>query len=242
LVSNSNFRPQPNRVEGNRSQNAAKSHQQRSHNVMTMWPDSPETQELLNQVRHGEAGAVDRLLARHREAMRRMIDMRLDPAIAQRVDASDIVQDVFLEASRRLADYLRDPDMPFHLWLRHMARDHIIDAHRRHRQAQRRSVDKERPLQAPLADRSSVELIAQLVDRELTPATAAIRQEMEKRFQEAIALLSDDDREIILMRHFEQLSNQEAATALGLSEAAASMRYLRALRRLRATLAPDSHE
>jgi RNA polymerase sigma-70 factor (ECF subfamily) len=204
-----------------------------------MWPNSPETQELLDQVRQGESQAVDRLLSRHRKPMRRMIDMRLDPAIAPRVDASDIVQDVLLEASRRLAEYLRDPAMPFHLWLRHIAKDHIIDAHRRHRQAQRRSVDREQSLKPALADRSSVELIGQFVDRELTPATAALRQEMEKRFQEAIATLNDDDREVILMRHFEQLSNQEVATALGLSEAAASMRYLRAIRRLRAVLAPE---
>src|SRR5207249_7889106 len=79
------------------------------------------TQELLDQVRRGEAGAVDRLLAQHREPVRRMIGLRLDPAIAARVDASDVVQDVLLEASRRLNDYLRDPAMPFHLWLRHIA-------------------------------------------------------------------------------------------------------------------------
>jgi RNA polymerase sigma-70 factor (ECF subfamily) len=206
---------------------------------MTMWPDSPETEELLNQVRQGQPAALDRLLSRHREPMRRMIDIRLDPAIAARVDASDIVQEVFLEASRRLNEYLRDPGMPFHLWLRHIARDHIIDAHRRHRQAQRRTVDREQPVQSPLADRSSMNLIAELVDRELTPATAAIRHEMEKRFHEAIGRLNADDREIILMRHFEQLSNQETATALALTEAAASMRYLRALRRLRACLAPS---
>jgi RNA polymerase sigma-70 factor (ECF subfamily) len=204
-----------------------------------MWPNSSETQELLDQARQGEPQAVDRLLARHREPMRRMIDMRLDPAIAARVDASDVVQDVLLEASRRLAEYLRDPIMPFHLWLRHIAKDHIIDAHRRHRQAQRRSVDREQSMKPALADRSSVELIVQFVDRELTPATAALRQEMEERFQEAIATLDDDDREVILMRHFEQLSNQEVATTLGLSEAAASMRYLRAIRRLRAVLAPE---
>jgi RNA polymerase sigma-70 factor (ECF subfamily) len=204
-----------------------------------MWPNSPETQELLDQVRQGEPEAVDRLLSRHREPMRRMIDMRLDPAIAPRVDASDIVQDVLLEASRRLAEYLRDPAMPFHLWLRHIAKDHIIDAHRRHRQAQRRSVDREQSLKSALADQSSVELISQFVDRELTPATAALRQEMQRRFQDALATLDDDDREVILMRHFEQLSNQDVAAALQLSEAAASMRYLRAIRRLRAVLVPE---
>jgi RNA polymerase sigma-70 factor (ECF subfamily) len=203
-----------------------------------MWPNSPETLELLDRVRQGEATAVDRLLSRHREPMRRMIDMRLDRAVAARVDASDIVQEVFLEASRRLPEYLRDSAMPFHLWLRHIARDHIIDAHRRHRQAQRRTVDRERPMKAAVADHSSIELIAQFVDKELTPATAAIRREMETRFQQALGSLDEDDRDVILMRHFEQLSNQETATALSLTEAAASMRYLRAIRRLRASLAP----
>src|SRR5207249_5177273 len=121
--------------------------------------------------------ARQRLLALHREPVRRMISLRLDPAIAARLDASDVVQDVLLEASRRLDDYLRDPAMPFPLWLRHIARDHIIDAHRRHRQAQRRTVDREKPMRPALADQSSIELAAQFIDRELTPASAAVRQD-----------------------------------------------------------------
>lgn len=206
-----------------------------------MWPDQPETQEILNQARQGEADAVDQLIVRHRGPLRRMIEMRLDAAVARRVDASDIVQDVMLEASRRLQEYLRNPAMPFHLWLRHIAQDHIIDAHRKHRLAQRRSVDREQHLQpAHQADRSSLDLAAAFVDQELTPASAAVRQELERRFTAALAELSEDDREVILMRHFEQLPNQEMATALGLSEAAASMRYLRALRRLRAMLVPEA--
>src|SRR5438128_3968930 len=114
-----------------------------------MWPPPTDTQVLLDQARQGDAEAVDRLLARHREAIRRLIDLRLDPAIVQRVDASDVVQDVLLEASRRLQDYLTNPVMPFHLWLRHIAKDHIIDAHRRHHQAQKRGVNREQPLGRP---------------------------------------------------------------------------------------------
>jgi RNA polymerase sigma-70 factor (ECF subfamily) len=153
------------------------------------------------------------------------------------VDASDIVQEVMLEVSQRLADYLRNPAMPFHLWVRHIAKDHVIDAHRRHRQAQRRSLDREQPLvPAGLADQSSLELAGQFLDREITPASAAVRHELQKRMEQAVAGLDEDDREIILMRHYEQLSNQEVATALGLSEAAASMRHLRAVRKLRAAL------
>src|SRR5881628_723092 len=113
-----------------------------------MWGDHPDTEKLLDQAREGQAEAVDRLLDVHREPLRRLIGLRLDPALAARVDASDIVQEVLLEAHRRLADYLRKPAMPFHLWLRHIAKDHIIDAHRHERLAQRRSVDREQPLHA----------------------------------------------------------------------------------------------
>src|SRR5947209_16766752 len=168
-----------------------------------MWPDATTTQELLEQAKTGDAAAVDALLARHREPVRRMIDLRLDPAIVQRVDASDVVQDVLLEASRRLQDFLRKPSMPFHLWLRHLAKDHLIDAHRRHHQAQKRGVDREQPIhRAGWADRSSLELAGQLLDHERTPASEAIQQEPQRRLHEAMAQLDDADREVILMRHF----------------------------------------
>jgi RNA polymerase sigma-70 factor (ECF subfamily) len=205
-----------------------------------MWPEQPQTDPLLEGARRGDAEAIERLLAVHREPLRRTIGLRLDPALAARVDASDIVQDVLLEAHRRLPDYLKNPAMPFHLWLRHIAKDHIIDAHRRHRQAQRRSLDREQPIvPAVLADRSSYELAGQLLDPELTPASEAMRRELQRRLDAAIVELDADDREIILLRHREQLANQDVARALGLSEAAASMRYLRAVRRLRAALLPD---
>ena len=206
-----------------------------------MAEDSSKTDRLLEQARQGETGAVDRLLDQHREPVRRMIDLRLDPVLGRRVDASDIVQDVLLEASRRLADYLKNPVMPFHLWLRHIAKDHVIDAHRKHRLAQRRSLDREQSLRPALPDQSSMELAAQFIDQELTPASAAIRQEMQRRVESAVATMNDDDREMILMRHFEQLSNQEVAAVLGLTEAAASMRYLRALRRLKTLLSDETH-
>ena len=205
-----------------------------------MWSDHPDTQDLLANAREGKDGAVDRLLDVHREPLRRMIGLRLDPALAARLDASDIVQDVLIEAHRRLEDYLRNPAMPFRLWLRHIAQDHVIDAHRRHRQAQRRSLDREQPIvPAVLADHSSYELAGQLLDTERTPASAAIQHELQRKLDAAVAALDDDDREVILMRHREQYSNQQVAEALGLSEAAASMRYLRAIRRLRGVLLPE---
>src|SRR5438128_8064291 len=157
-----------------------------------MWPNSADTQELLDKAKRGDGQAVEALLTRHRESVRRMIDLRLDPAIVQRVDASDVVQEVLLEASRRLQDFLRQPAMPFHLWLRHIAKDHVIDAHRKHHQAKKRGVNREQPLARPgWASRSSLDLAGQLVDQELTPASAAIRQELERRLHEAIALLDE---------------------------------------------------
>jgi RNA polymerase sigma-70 factor, ECF subfamily len=205
-----------------------------------MWPTPEQTDRLLDDARDGKTGAVDDLLGQFREPLRRVIDLRLDPVLGRRVDASDIVQDVLIEANQRLTEYLKSPAMPFHLWLRHLAQDRIIDAHRRHRLAQRRSIDKEQPIARPAwADESEASLVAQLVDSERTPGSEAIQAELARRLAAAINELSDDDREIILMRHHEQLANQDVAKLLGLTEAAASMRYLRALRRLRGVLLPD---
>jgi RNA polymerase sigma-70 factor (ECF subfamily) len=201
-----------------------------------MWPNSNETQELLLHAGQGQSAAVNDLLNRHREGLRNMIRARMDQKLARRVDASDVVQDVMLEASQRLHDYIRDPKMPFGLWLRQMAQDRIIDLHRRHRVARRRSIDREQQQAAMPQDQSSLDLMAQLRDPELTPAAASLRKELHERFVEAIDQLEDEDREILLMRHFEQLSNSEAAELLGVSQPAAGMRHLRALRRLREVL------
>ncbi len=192
---------------------------------------------LLNRVRSGDADAVNSLLQRHRDVIKRMIDRRMDRGVRQRVDASDIVQDVMIEANRRLGDYLENPTMPFQLWLRHMARDRLVDAHRRHRVAATRSVDREVPLVIPSAgDQSQVDMGGQVADRGLTPAAAATWHELERRFASAVELLEEGDRQIVLLRHFEHLSTAEVAEVLGLSKPAAGMRYLRAMRRLRVLL------
>lgn len=201
-----------------------------------MWPDGEQTQELLADVGRGDDHAVNRLLERHRESLRQMVRFRMDRRLERRVDASDIVQDVMIEANRRLADYLADPKLPFHLWLRQLAKDRIIDLHRRHKVARRRSIDREQPLVAAYADRSSIDLAGMLQDPELTPAAATIRRELQRRFFEALETLGEEDREVLLMRHQEHLSNSDVAAALGLSQPAAGMRYLRALRRLRDVL------
>jgi RNA polymerase sigma-70 factor (ECF subfamily) len=200
-----------------------------------MWPDSDTTQQLLLQAEGGNPQAVNKLLERHRQALRRMVAARMDRGMVQRVDASDIVQETLIEAHRRLSDYIHDGSMPFHLWLRQIAKDRLIDAHRRNR-AQRRDVGREHALHAAPTGQSSLDLAAQLCDMELTPAAQALRKELEGRFWSALARLDDADREIVLMRHQEQLGNGEVAELLQLTPAAAGMRYLRAIRRLRSAL------
>jgi len=201
-----------------------------------MWPDPQNTEQLLAQVQDGNEDAINRLLVRHRDAVRRMIDLRMDHVLKRRVDASDIAQEVMIDAHRRLRSYLENPAMPFHLWLRQIAKDRLIDAHRRHRQTARRSMDREQRAAPALGNESSVDLVSQLRDDGLTPATAATWQELQRRFSSACEQLDPHDQEIVLMRHFEELSNGEVASMLEISPQATSMRYLRAMRRLRALM------
>ena len=200
----------------------------------SIWPDGEVTAELLNNVRDGQAVAVEELMDRHRNSLRRMIQLRLDQRLMQRMDVSDVIQDVLIEANRRLTDYLSNPVIPFHLWIRQIAKDRIIDAHRRHRVSAKRSIDREQPQpgKGPF-DRSTIELANQFRDQALTPAAAATQRELAQQIESAVQMLREHDREIILMRHYEQLDNKEIAQSLGLTEPAASMRYLRALKRLR---------
>lgn len=201
------------------------------------WPSGDDTIELLAQVRDGKEHAIDDLLERHRNSLRRMIQLRLDQRIQNRVDVSDVVQDVLVEANRRLSNYLENPVMGFQVWLRQIAKDRIIDAHRRHRASAKRSVDREQSMVAQGGqDHSTLELVNRLCDPGLTPAAMATQKEIAAQVELAVRELKGLDREIILMRHYEQMSNLEAAEAIGLTEPAASMRYLRALRRLRAIL------
>lgn len=202
----------------------------------SIWPSAEQTDELLAAARTGNEAAVDALLQRHRDSIRRLVHMRLDRKVRRRVDVSDVVQDVLVEASGRIDKYLADPQMAFHLWLRQIAWDRIIDTYRRHRGSARRNIDREQPMGFAGDEDSSAQLAIQLQDQGATPAAIATRREIAQLVEAAIDQLDDHDREIIIMRHYEHLSNQEAAEALGIQPPAASMRYLRAVRRLREVL------
>lgn len=210
---------------------------------LCMWPEQQPTEELLAQAKVGDDSAVNQLMDRHRNSLRQLIRMRLDARIQKRVDVSDVVQDVLVEANRRLETYINNPIMPFHLWLRQIAKDRIIDAHRRHRVSAKRSVDREQGMVIPRGhDHSSIQLASLLGDGQLTPAAAALQKEMAKKVEAAIAQLDDKDCEIITMRHYEHLTNQEIGSILGLTEPAASMRYLRAIKRLKALMQNDEEQ
>ncbi len=145
-----------------------------------------------------------------------------------------------IEASGRLQKYLDDPAMAFHLWLRQIAWDRMIDTYRRHRVSAKRNMDREQPMSAPAGpDQSTMEFAVQLCDPGLTPAAAATQREIALKVEAAIERLGEQDREMILMRHYEHLTNQEIAEVLGLNPPAASMRYLRSVRRLRELLEAD---
>ena len=209
----------------------------------SIWPIDDQTETLLAGARAGDADAVNKLLEKHRRSVRRLVEMRLDRKVQQRVDVSDVVQDVMVEASGRLDKYLDDPVMAFHLWIRQIAWDRIIDTYRRHRVSAKRNMDREQPIAVPAgSDQSTMELAVQLRDPALTPATAATQREIAGKVESVIELLNEQDREIILMRHYEHLSNLEIAEVLKLNPPAASMRYLRALRRLRLLLAENQIE
>lgn len=210
----------------------------------SIWPSDDKTDVLLTAVKEGDSLAMNQLLERHRAPIRRLVELRLDRKVQRRVDVSDVVQEVMVEASGRLEKYLDDPVMAFHLWLRQIAWDHIIDTYRRHRVSAKRNMDREQPLVTAGAgpDESSMDLAVQLCDGNMTPAAIATQREIADQVEKAVHRLDDPDREVILMRHYEHLSNLEIAEVLQLNPPAASMRYLRAVRRLRQLLEDEQSD
>jgi RNA polymerase sigma-70 factor (ECF subfamily) len=201
-------------------------------------PDtSGEAVRLLERARAGDASALDKLFALHRDRLRRMVRMRLDGRLHGRVDESDVIQDAYYEAVRRLEGYLARPDMPPFLWLRFLVGERIHILHRQHFRAKMRDVRREVSIfHDALPEASSAALAAQLLGEHTSPSEAAARAERLARLQDAINRLDPIDREVLSLRHFEQLNRTEAARVLGIGEAAAAKRYIRALNRLKDAL------
>jgi RNA polymerase sigma-70 factor, ECF subfamily len=196
--------------------------------------DPSDASDLLRRAGAGDAAALGRLLDGYRKRLRRMVRLRLDPRLQGRIDPSDVLQEASLEATRRLAEYVRDPRLPFFLWLRFLTNQKLLELRRRHLGTQARDAAREISLyQEALVPASSACLAAQLLGKMTAPLQAAIRAEMKLRLQEALNGMDPLDREVLALRHFEQLDNTETAQVLGISPSGASSRYLRALKRLK---------
>lgn len=200
--------------------------------------DSEATARLIERAAGGEAAPLAELLDRHRDRLRRMVALRMDRRIRARVDPSDVLQETFLEAAMRLPEYAREPSIPFFLWLRLLTGQRLQVLHRRHLGARRRDAGREVALDdggMPCA--TSAAMAAQLLGRDTRPSEAAARAERRARLHQAIERMDPVDREVLALRHFERLTNAEAARVLGLSEGAVGVRHFRAVKRLREILA-----
>jgi RNA polymerase sigma-70 factor (ECF subfamily) len=199
--------------------------------------ESELSQECLTRAAAGDAESWRLLVSHYHDRLRRVVALRLNPRARGRIDPSDVLQEAYLDASGRLRDYVANPGLPFHLWLRQVVCDRLAKLHRTHLDTQMRDAGREVSLDAATPEASSVVLADALVGGGDRPSEAATRDELRRRMQEVLDTLTPADREIIALRHFEQLTTAEVALTLGISEAATAKRYLRALERLRGLLA-----
>src|SRR5262245_5528146 len=200
--------------------------------------DPSDTLHLIERLRAGDRQALTDLFQRHRERLRRMVELRMDARLQGRVDASDVLQDGFLDAATHLDTFLKGSELPAFLWLRLVVSQRLAIYHRRHLGTKMRDVGQEVSLyRDPLPQASSAALASMLLGRLTSPSHAAIRAELVLQVQEALNGLDPLDREVVALRHFEELSRAETAQVLGITEEAGAKRYIRALKRLKAVLA-----
>jgi len=199
--------------------------------------DAADRSDVIRQAAAGHATARARLFAGYRDRLRETIRLRLDRRVQGRIDADDVLQEVYLDFERRLPRFAADPPGPFFLWLRGLALQRLIDLHRQHLGAAMRDAGREISIyRGQVPEASSASLAALLVGRLTSATRAAQRAETQLRVQQALNALDPIDREVLTLRHFEGLSNEETAQVLELSKSAASNRYVRALKRLKDVL------
>lgn len=197
-----------------------------------------DTDKLLKTARTGDLSAVSELLDRHRDRLRQMVRVRMDTRLASRVDPSDVVQETLAKGAARLPEYLQSPSLEFYPWLRQIAHDCLVDLQRRHAHAGKRTVTKEEQL--ALSDASAVALAQRLFTKKGGPLSHLLREELLARTRQAMQGLSASDREVLTLRHLEELSTKETAAVLGVSESVIKVRLLRAVQRLRELLELES--
>jgi RNA polymerase sigma-70 factor (ECF subfamily) len=206
-----------------------------------MVPASPDTDQLLERVAQGDNTARGPLLERHRSRLRQMIALRLDRRLRARIDPSDVLQDALAEAAGKLSDFARRRPLPFYPWLRRLAWERLVQVHRRHVGAGKRSVRREEH-SLLLPNESALELADRLAARGSSPSAGLRHAEMRDRLLGALARLGERDREVLVLRYLERLSTEELAAVLGLTPAGVKTRQLRALQRLRDLLGDDLAE
>jgi RNA polymerase sigma-70 factor (ECF subfamily) len=203
-----------------------------------MTPTASEHAVLLERACGGDGGALAELFERYRGRLEQMVRLRLDRRLQGRLDPADVLQEAYLDVARRFPEYVADPAVPFFLWVRLITGQRLVDLHRQHLGTKMRNAAREVSLRGGAFPRaSSVSLAELLLGRLTTASRAAIRAETQLRVQEALNAMDAIDREVLVLRHFEMLSNEETAQVLGLKPSAASNRHLRALKRLKEILA-----
>jgi RNA polymerase sigma-70 factor (ECF subfamily) len=202
-----------------------------------MTENPSESESLLRRARAGDDEALAALFGQYRDRLKRLIHLRLDRRLSGRIDASDVLQEAYLEVHKRFAEYVRDDALPFYLWLRLLTGQKLTDVHRHHLGTQMRDAGQEVSLyRGALPQATSGSLAAQLLGKLTSASRAAIRAEQKLFVQEALNSMDALDREVLVLRHFEHLSNDETALVLGIKKSAASQRYVRALKRLKEIL------
>jgi RNA polymerase sigma-70 factor (ECF subfamily) len=203
-----------------------------------MGDDSSAGEVLLERALGGDCGALAELFQRHRGRLEQMVRLRLDRRLQGRLDPGDVLQEAYLDVARRFREYAANPVLPFFLWLRLLTGQRLVDLHRQHLGAKMRDAGLEVSLyRGDFPRASSVSLAELLLGRFTTASQAAIRAETQLRVQEALNAMDLIDREVLVLRHFEMLSNEETAQVLSLKPSAASNRHIRALKRLKEIMA-----
>jgi RNA polymerase sigma-70 factor (ECF subfamily) len=200
----------------------------------TMSADPRTNEQLLDAARNGDEGALAVLVERHRGRLERMVRLRMDRRLQGRVDPADVVQEAYLAVRGKFPHHSADPRLPFFLWLRLEVGQKLVDVHRFHLGARMRDAGQEVSLhRGALPQVTSLSLAEHLLGKLTTASRAAMRVELKLRVQEALNGMAPQDREVLVLRHFEELSNAEAAQVLGIKPSAAVNRYVRALKRLK---------
>ena len=193
---------------------------------------SSDTERLLKRAATGDTVAVDELMSRHRNRLRQMVAVRMDSRLAKRVDPSDVVQETLTEAFRKLPEYLKRRPIPFYPWLREIAWNRLVDLYRFHIEGRRRAVDREVPLGMSFSDESLAGLAGRLVASGTSPSGHLQRKELRDRARAALAKLPEHYREVLVMRHLEQLSIKEISVVVGVKEGTVKSRLFRGMEQL----------